>query len=72
MPSVRISAEAQRAIRAQSTGELARTEVNEDGSYDIWLSRETIFALNARQFACESLSDVIVRVCAVRGAKGLN
>lgn len=65
MPLIRISADAERAIRTSpfSSSAFAGVSPNADGTFDIPLQWTTIERLRSVQLEDESLSDTILRIC---------
>lgn len=64
---IRITAEAEAAIRSRAQNEFTGVSPNADGTFSIELSWETIERLNGQQHAEETLSDCILRICATAG-----
>lgn len=64
MPNVNISREAESAIRAHSWGEFVDVPPRSDGSYDVWLAWDTLYALQRSALAGEDVSETILRLCA--------
>ena len=66
MPTINMTREAHYALQQNAEGRFVNTSVvMPDGTLDVVVSEDVYARLIERQFDCETISDTIIRICAM-------